>query len=95
MASPYARTFLVESYVPRLDEAKAAVFSSRIRAAIDELRREGCALEWLRAFALVDEETYVWMLTAVDVDDIALVNQRARVSSDHVVEVVASESSRE
>jgi hypothetical protein len=42
----------------------------------------------------VDEETYVWMLKATYVDEIALVNQRARVPYDHVVEAVPGESSR-
>jgi hypothetical protein len=94
MTSPTVTTFFVESYVPRLDEPTAAALSSRLRAAIAELRREGCTLEWLRSFALVDEETYVWMLKAADVDEIALVNQRARVPYDHVVEAVPGESSR-
>lgn len=94
MAPPTVRTFFVESYVPRLDDATAAALSSRLRAAIAELRREGRTLEWLRSFALVDEETYVWMLKAADVDEIALVNRRARVPYDHVVEAVPGESSR-
>jgi hypothetical protein len=94
MAPPAARTFLVESYIPSLDKATAAALSLRLRAAIAELRREGRAIEWLRSFALVDEETYVWMLKAADVDDIALVNQRAQVPCDHVVEAVPGESSR-
>jgi hypothetical protein len=46
---------------------------------------------WLRSFALADEETYVWMLTAADVDHVALVNQRAGVRYDHVVEVITAE----
>ena len=80
--------------VPRLDEETAAALSSRLRAVIAELRREGRTLEWLRSFALVDEETYVWMLKAADVDEIALVNHRAQVPYDHVVEAVPGESSR-
>jgi hypothetical protein len=85
------RTFFVESYVPALDEEGAAALSAKLQAAIDELRREGRELEWLRSFALVEAETYVWMLTAGDVDDVVLVNERARLSYDHVVEVVAGE----
>jgi hypothetical protein len=85
------RTFFVESYVPALDEASAAALSAKLRAAIDALRREGLELEWLRSFALVEDETYVWMLTATDVDDVVLVNERARLSYDHAVEVVAGD----
>jgi hypothetical protein len=57
------------------------------------LQCEGLALRWLRSFALADEETYVWMLIATDVDHVALVNQRAGVRYDHVAEVITSESS--
>jgi hypothetical protein len=85
------KTFFVENYVPALDEAKAASLSAKLQAAIDELRREGQQVEWLRSFALVDDETYVWMLTAGDVDDVVLINERARLSYDHVVEVSAGE----
>jgi hypothetical protein len=86
-----SRTFFVESYVPALDGPTAAALSAQLRAAVDELRREGRELEWLRSFALIDDETYVWMLAAGDVDDVVLVNERARLSYDHVVEVVTGE----
>jgi hypothetical protein len=91
VTTPRRKTFFVESYVPALDEATAAALSAKLRAAVDELRREGRELEWLRSFALVDDETFVWMLAAGDFDDVALTNQRARLSYDHVVEVVAGE----
>ena len=91
MTTTRTRTFFVESYVPALDDAKAAAWSTKLRAAIHELRSEGWKLEWLRSFALADDETYVWMLTADDVDDVALVTERARLSCDHVVEVVSDE----
>ena len=86
-------TYLIEAYVPKLDEATAAALSARLRAAIDELRREGLALRWLRSFALVGDETYVWMMTATDEHDIALVNRRAGVTVDHIAEVVPGEVS--
>jgi hypothetical protein len=85
------RTFFVESYVPALDAAAAAALSGKVQAAIDELRREGRNVEWLRSFALADDETYVWMAAACNVDDVVLVNERARLTYDHVVEVVAGE----
>ncbi len=91
MTTPRRKTFFVESYVPALDEATAAALSAKLRAAVDELRREGRELDWLRSFALVDDETFVWMLAAGDVDDVVIVNERARLSYDHVVEVVAGE----
>jgi hypothetical protein len=95
MAPATERTYFVESYVPKVDEATASALSSQLRAAIGELRGEGRTLAWLRSFVLVDEETYVWMLTAANVADVALAAQRARAPHDHVVEVVPGEPSYE
>ena len=86
------RTFLVESYVPNLDEPTAAELSARLRCTIAELRREGLKLRWLRSFALLREETFVWMLSAADADQVVAVNERAAVRFDHVAEVAAGES---
>jgi hypothetical protein len=91
MSTPRRRTFLIESYVPALDEETALSLSSKLRVAVDELQKGGRKVDWLRSFALLGEETYVWMLIAGDVDDVALVNRRAGVSYDHVVEVVGGE----
>ena len=85
-------TYLVETYVPKLDEATAAALSARLQAAIGELQREGIALRWLRSFALLDEETFSWMVTATDADDVARVNRRAGVTFDHVAEVIPGET---
>jgi hypothetical protein len=80
-------TFLVESYVPNLDSARAAELSLRLRSVVTDLQQEGLALQWLRSFALVDEETYVWMIEAPDADHITLVHERASVSIDHIAVV--------
>ena len=87
-----ARTFLSECYVPRLDKDAAAALSARLQAAIADLTSDGVPLQWLRGFALLDEETYVWMVRAPDIDGVALLNRRAAVACDHVVEVVAGAS---
>jgi len=87
-----ARTFLSECYVPKLDEAAASALSTRLQAAIADLTADGLALRWLRGFALLEEETYAWMVSAPDVDGVALLNRRAAVTCDHVVEVVAGET---
>jgi hypothetical protein len=92
MPSRQPTTFLVEAYVPKLDETTAVSLSARLRAAIAELQREGLALRWIRSFALVGEETFIWMLTATDARDITRVNRRAGVSFDHVAEVLPGEA---
>lgn len=92
MAAPGHRTFFVESYVPRLDRKTAAVLSSRLRAAVAELQREGVTLYWLQSFALVGEETYVWMVKAANAEDVARVNRRAGLHGEHVAEIVTLET---
>jgi hypothetical protein len=93
MRSRNPTAYLVETYVPKLDEATAVALSARLRGAISELQREGLALRWLRSFALVGEETYVWMLTATDTDDIALVGRRSEITFDDIAELVPGEAS--
>ena len=82
------RTFLLESYVPRLDERAAAAITSRVRSTVSLLEQEGKPLRWLRSLALVGEETYLCVLAATDADEALEVNIRARRGCDHVAEVV-------
>jgi len=82
---------LYESYVPQLDPATAAALTSRLRSAVEELRGEGLTLSWIRSFVLVDEDTYVWMVEAVEVDHVNLVQRRAGLERDHIVEVASGE----
>jgi hypothetical protein len=91
MALGNERTFFVESYVPQLDAARVAVLSSRLQTAVEQLREEGLPLAWIRSFALLDEDTFVWMVEATQLDQIALIERRAGVELDHVVEVVTGE----
>ena len=81
-------TFLVETYVPRLDGAAAAAISAQYRTAIGELANEGIPIHWLRSYAAIEDETYVCVVAARGADDIALLGTRTRLSPDHVVEVV-------
>jgi hypothetical protein len=92
MAPGSERTFFVESYVPQLDTAGAAALSSRLRAAVAELKEEGLPLAWIRSFVLLEEDTYVWMVKAAALDHVALIERRAGVEFDHVVEAVPGEA---
>jgi hypothetical protein len=82
------RTFLVESYIPGLDERAAATLSSRLREAIRQLDEEGMTLHWGGSFALVDEETYICIIGAPKVDDLVQLGERG-FEHDHVVEAFA------
>jgi hypothetical protein len=83
------RTFLVESYVPGLDERTAVTLSSRLREAIRQLGEDGVALRWGGSFALVDEETYLCIIAAPQLDDVFRLTERAGFAHDHVAEVLA------
>jgi len=80
------RTFLVESYVPGLDEPAAATLTSRLQEAIRQLDEEGMTLSWGGCLALVDEETYICIIAAPKVDYVAQLSERAGLEHDHVVE---------
>jgi len=81
--------FFVESYVPQLDTATAGELTSRLQSAVDQLKDEGLALTWVRSFALLDEDTYVWMVEAAEVEHVDLVQSRAGLERDHIVEVAS------
>jgi hypothetical protein len=88
-----ARTFLVETYVPGLDERAAATLSSRLTESIRQLNEEGTALRWGGSFALVVEETYICVIVATVVDDVVQLSDRAGLEHDHVVEAFAIDAS--
>lgn len=90
-AMELGRTFFVESYIPQLDAAGAAALSSRLQRAVEQLTKEGLSLAWIRSFALLDEDTYVWMVEATQRDHVVLIQRRAGVELDHVAEVVPGE----
>ena len=81
--------FLVELFVPRLDEDAARAITSRCRAAAGRLAEQGIELRWLRSFAVLAEETYLCVVAARDRDHVVELSRRAGLEHDHVVEVVA------
>jgi hypothetical protein len=92
MAPEDERRFFVESYIPDLDADGAAALSSRLQGAVAQLRAEGLPLAWIRSFALLNEDTFVWMVEATERDHVDLIQRRAGVELDHVVEMVPGES---
>ena len=49
--------FIAELYVSRADEAGAEGLSRRVRAAAEELTREGIPVRYLRSIFVPDDET--------------------------------------
>jgi hypothetical protein len=81
------KTFLIEAYVPQLDEAVATAFIAGITDAIEVLREGGSRLEWLGALSAGDDETLMSIIGATDADLVGDLLQRAGVGSARVVEV--------
>jgi hypothetical protein len=92
MALEHERTFFVESYIPQLDAHAASALSSRLQRAVAQLSAEGLPLAWIRSFALLEEETYVWMVAAGRREHVVLVQRRAGVALDHIVEAAPGEA---
>ncbi len=88
MANGPQKTFLIEKYVPQLDEATAIAISARFRAALSRQQRRDGTLRWVRSFALFDEETFCCVVAASDVDHIVRLSARSDLEYDHVAEVV-------
>ena len=92
MTREHLRTFLVETYVPRLDRRAAAEISSRYHDAACELASKGIAIRWLKSYAAIEDETYLCIVAARDADEVALLSRRAALVPDHVVQVVDLEA---
>ena len=81
--------FLVESYIPQLDEEGTAAIAARLGTAVDQLAGEGIVLRWLRSFAVIDDETYLSIVAARDPHSVVLLTERALLAYDHIAEVIA------
>jgi len=85
--------FLVESYIPQLDERATAAISARLRTAVEQLEGEGVVLRWLRSFAVVGDETYLSIVVARDPGSVVELTERASLAYDHIAEVIAIDPS--
>ena len=85
------KTFLVETYVRRLDQPTTAAIAGRLDRAAAELRGLGLRVAWLRSLALLDEETCFCLFTADTAEQVVAANERAGFDFDHITEVVTIE----
>jgi hypothetical protein len=88
------KTFVIESYVPQLDEQTAVAITSRCRTVVRQLEDEGVALRLLRCFALIHDETYLCMVAAPDRGPVVEFSRRAGFEHDHLVEAVEIHAAR-
>ncbi|MBA2476286.1 MAG: hypothetical protein H0V40_10075 [Actinobacteria bacterium] len=87
MGDASMKAYLVESYVPDLDEAVAARTASSLCAATAELRARGVTIEFLHSFAVLGDETNFSLFSATGPADVRRAAELARVVSDHLAEV--------
>jgi hypothetical protein len=82
------KAFLMETYVPELDQAAATHTAASRSAATAELRARGAAIELLHSFAVLGEETCFSLFSAATLADVHTAGELARVGHDHLVEVI-------
>jgi hypothetical protein len=88
----HLRTYLVERYLPRLDERTAAHLAQRIAAATAALRRNGVEVEWVSSLALIAEETCLCTFRAGADVDVVRANEQAAAPFDRITEAIFLEA---
>jgi hypothetical protein len=83
--------FLVERYLPGLDEAALRALGERLEAASAELRRRGVEVRWLGSLALPEEETTFCRFAAGSREAVRLANELAEAPFERVVPALGFE----
>ena len=79
--------FLVEHYVPLLDEQRARALSRSLDGAAAKLRRRGHQIRWLETLALLDDEVCLSLFAASTTAEVNDVNRGAQIGYDRVLVV--------
>jgi hypothetical protein len=85
-------SYIVEVYVPRSRAREAKATGDRVRAAIEELGREGVAVRHVRATVLPDDETCFHLFEASDPVAVEEVCRRAGLGRIRVVPAIEEPS---
>jgi hypothetical protein len=88
VAEPTGKTFIVESYVPQLNEQAAAARTASLCAAVRRLNEAGVTVRLLRSLALVDEETHLCLVAARELGDVIQLGEQAGLAPDYVAEAI-------
>jgi hypothetical protein len=83
------RSFLLEQYVPQLDETSATALARRLEDSSDRLRAGGVQIRWIHAVALPDEESLLCFIEAERIEDVRLASRQAGVEGAHVQPIIA------
>lgn len=82
------KKFLMETYVPLLDEAAADQTATSLSLATAELREHGADVELLHSFAVLAEETCFSLFSAATLADVRTAAQLAQIDYEHLAEVI-------
>jgi hypothetical protein len=77
--------FLVERYLPLLDEAALEALGSRLAAAASELRRDGVEVRWLGSTALPEEESCFCIFLAPNRNAVEAANELAGACYERIL----------
>ncbi|HEX5465534.1 MAG TPA: hypothetical protein VFW92_02550 [Candidatus Limnocylindrales bacterium] len=83
------RVFIVERYVPGLDEAAAGRAAAALARAAAELRSEGGPIRWLGSVGLPSEETDCALFVAASADLVDQAAARAGLAYERIVSGIA------
>src|SRR5947199_2267676 len=72
-----ARTYLLETYMPRTSAGDPAAAAARARAAAAQMRREGTPIRVLRSFFVPEDELWFCLYEARSSDTVAEASRRA------------------
>jgi hypothetical protein len=81
------KSYLIEAYVPNLDQRSAVAITATLEAAADKLVDLGVRVEWRAAYAIYTEETYFVVVAARNEDVARRWSQAADLRVDHLIEV--------
>ncbi|HET9879339.1 MAG TPA: hypothetical protein VFQ81_08565 [Candidatus Limnocylindria bacterium] len=93
-AADRVRTFLAECYAPDIARSDVEAIGHRAATAAAELRREGRAIEYVRALFVPGDDAVFHVFTADVIDTVHEAGQRAAMSFARVVESETVEATR-
>ena len=79
------RIYLVERYLPRLDQRAAVSLAERLTAAATAMRDEGAHVWWLASIVLAGEEACFCVFGADSALLVRAANERAAAPFDRIV----------
>lgn len=91
MASAKLQRFLIEQYVPRLDEVAARALAARLEGVFVDLRAQGVQIQWVHGVALPEEENLMYFIDAESIGHAVQASRCAGGSTAHVQKVITLE----